>query len=163
MTANIMPPAEARLRSDLSEDQGTSSSARPSCRTSKGAHRRGRQPVEEPGRQKDLYIEVEGAHDNVGGKELNYQLGMERAEAVKKYLYTSTRSAAQDQRVQLRRRQAVAPNNSRDGRAQNRPRRHPSAFVIRRFPRFVVPNEPRSALAKASQFTDAFATSFPFP
>src|SRR5215470_198097 len=37
---------------------------------------------------KDIYIEVEGHTDNVGGKELNYELGMKRAEAVKQYLYT---------------------------------------------------------------------------
>jgi outer membrane protein OmpA-like peptidoglycan-associated protein len=33
------------------------------------------------------YIEIEGHTDNVGNKEINYKLGMERAENIKRYLY----------------------------------------------------------------------------
>jgi peptidoglycan-associated lipoprotein len=70
---------------------------------------------------KDIYIEIEGHTDNVGAKEHNYQLGLQRAEAVKSYLYTqhqiplhkiSVFSYGEDK--------PVAPNNSKDGRAQNR-------------------------------------------
>src|SRR3954471_2808855 len=33
------------------------------------------------------YIEIEGHTDNVGAKDTNYKIGLERAEAVKRYLY----------------------------------------------------------------------------
>src|SRR5215216_4097654 len=36
---------------------------------------------------KGIYIEIEGHTDNVGNPEYNEKLGMERAEAVKRYLY----------------------------------------------------------------------------
>jgi peptidoglycan-associated lipoprotein len=70
---------------------------------------------------KDLYIEVEGHTDNVGSKELNYQLGMERAEAVKKYLYTQHQIPLHKINViSYGEEKPVAPNNTKDGRAQNR-------------------------------------------
>jgi len=67
------------------------------------------------------YIEVEGYTDNVGSKEFNHRLGMERAEAVKRYLY-------QEHQIPLHRINVisygsdnpVAPNKTRDGRAKNR-------------------------------------------
>ena len=70
---------------------------------------------------KGAYIEIEGHTDNVGGKELNQRIGMERAEAVKRYIYEkyqvplfkiSTYSYGEDK--------PIAPNNNRDGRAKNR-------------------------------------------
>jgi outer membrane protein OmpA-like peptidoglycan-associated protein len=70
---------------------------------------------------KDLYIEVEGHTDNVGGKELNYELGMERAEAVKKYLYAQHQIPLHKINViSYGEDKPVAPNNTRDGRAMNR-------------------------------------------
>jgi outer membrane protein OmpA-like peptidoglycan-associated protein len=70
---------------------------------------------------KDLYIEVEGHTDNVGGKELNYQLGMERAESVKKYLYAQHQIPLHKINViSYGEDKPVAPNNTRMGRAQNR-------------------------------------------
>jgi len=70
---------------------------------------------------KDLYIEVEGHTDNVGGKEMNYQLGMERAEAVKKYLYSQHQIPLHKINVfSYGEEKPVAPNNTRDGRAMNR-------------------------------------------
>ena len=70
---------------------------------------------------KDLYIEVEGHTDNVGGKELNYQLGMERAEAVKKYLYAQHQIPLHKINViSYGEEKPVAPNNTKDGRAMNR-------------------------------------------
>jgi peptidoglycan-associated lipoprotein len=70
---------------------------------------------------KDLYIEVEGHTDNVGGKELNYQLGMERAEAVKKYLYAQHQIPLHKINViSYGEEKPVAPNKTKEGRAQNR-------------------------------------------
>ncbi|HEY3160547.1 MAG TPA: OmpA family protein [Vicinamibacterales bacterium] len=70
---------------------------------------------------KDIYIEVEGHTDNVGGKELNYQLGMERAESVKRYLYAQHQIPLHKINViSYGEEKPVAPNNTKDGRAMNR-------------------------------------------
>ena len=70
---------------------------------------------------KDLYIEVEGHTDNVGGKELNYQLGLERAESVKRYLYAQHQIPLHKINViSYGEEKPVAPNNTKDGRAMNR-------------------------------------------
>jgi outer membrane protein OmpA-like peptidoglycan-associated protein len=70
---------------------------------------------------KDLYIEVEGHTDNVGSKELNYNLGLERAEAVKKYLYAQHQIPLHKINViSYGEDKPVAPNKTRAGRAQNR-------------------------------------------
>jgi len=69
----------------------------------------------------NIFIEIEGHTDNVGSKALNERLGTERAEVVKRYLYEQHQvplhkinviSYAEDK--------PVAPNNTREGRAQNR-------------------------------------------
>ena len=70
---------------------------------------------------KGVFIEIEGHTDNVGGKELNENLGLARAEAVKRYFY-------QQHQVPLHKinvfsygeDKPVAPNTTRAGRAQNR-------------------------------------------
>ena len=67
------------------------------------------------------YIEIEGHTDNTGSKDLNYRLGLERAENVKRYLY-------ENHQVPLHRinvisygeEKPIAPNKTRAGRAQNR-------------------------------------------
>jgi peptidoglycan-associated lipoprotein len=70
---------------------------------------------------KDIYIEIEGHTDNVGSKELNYELGMERADAVKRYLYAQHQIPLHKINViSYGEEKPVAPNNTRDGRAQNR-------------------------------------------
>jgi peptidoglycan-associated lipoprotein len=70
---------------------------------------------------KDVYIEVEGHTDNVGGKDMNYQLGLERAEAVKKYLYSQHQIPLHKINViSYGEEKPVSPNNTKDGRAQNR-------------------------------------------
>jgi peptidoglycan-associated lipoprotein len=70
---------------------------------------------------KDVYIEVEGHTDNVGGKEMNYQLGLERAEAVKRYLYAQHQIPLHKINViSYGEEKPVSPNNTKDGRAQNR-------------------------------------------
>ena len=70
---------------------------------------------------KDIYIEIEGHTDNVGGKETNYDIGMKRAEAVKEYLYTQHQIPLHKINViSYGEDKPVAPNNTRQGRAQNR-------------------------------------------
>lgn len=67
------------------------------------------------------YLEIEGHTDSTGPADLNYRLGLERAENVKRYLY-------EEHQVPLHRisvisygeDKPIAPNNTRDGRAQNR-------------------------------------------
>ena len=70
---------------------------------------------------KGAYIEIEGHTDSAGTPDTNYKLGMERAENVKRYLY-------EQHQVPLHRinvisygeDKPIAPNKTRDGRAQNR-------------------------------------------
>jgi outer membrane protein OmpA-like peptidoglycan-associated protein len=70
---------------------------------------------------KGAYIEIEGHTDSAGTPQGNYQLGLERAENVKRYLY-------EQHQVPLHRinvisygeDKPIAPNKTRDGRAQNR-------------------------------------------
>jgi peptidoglycan-associated lipoprotein len=70
---------------------------------------------------KDIYIEIEGHTDNVGGKETNYDIGMKRAEAVKEYLYMQHQIPLHKINViSYGEDKPVAPNNTRAGRAMNR-------------------------------------------
>ena len=70
---------------------------------------------------KGAYIEIEGHTDSSGSPDVNYRLGLERAENVKRYLY-------EQHQVPLHRinvisygeDKPIAPNKTRDGRAQNR-------------------------------------------
>ena len=70
---------------------------------------------------KGAYFEIEGHTDNVGGKEINERIGMDRGEAVKRYLY-------EQHKIPLHRINVisygegapVAPNTTSEGRAQNR-------------------------------------------
>ena len=70
----------------LSEVAATSSSARRRCRTkrSRSSTRWSQQLKPDP---KDVYIEIEGHTDNVGPKATNDKIGLDRAEAVQRYLY----------------------------------------------------------------------------
>ena len=67
------------------------------------------------------YIEVEGYTDNRGSKTFNQQLGLERAEAVKRYLYEQHQIPLHKMNViSYGSEKPVAPNKTKDGRAQNR-------------------------------------------
>lgn len=67
------------------------------------------------------YFEIEGHTDNVGGPEINRRIGMQRAEAVKQYLY-------EQHKIPLHRMNVISygeekpavENNNSKGRAQNR-------------------------------------------
>ena len=66
------------------------------------------------------YIEVEGHTDNVGPKDVNYKLGLERAENVKRYLYEHHQVPLHKINViSYGEDKPVAPNKTKDGRAQN--------------------------------------------
>ena len=70
---------------------------------------------------KGIFIEIEGHTDNVGGNDINERIGMERAEAVKRYLYEQHQVPLHKINViSYGEEKPVAPNNTRDGRAQNR-------------------------------------------
>jgi outer membrane protein OmpA-like peptidoglycan-associated protein len=70
---------------------------------------------------KGAYFEIEGHTDNVGDKALNEKLGLERAEAVKRYLYEQHQIPLHKMNViSYGEDKPAVPNNSRDNRAQNR-------------------------------------------
>jgi outer membrane protein OmpA-like peptidoglycan-associated protein len=70
---------------------------------------------------KGAYFEIEGHTDNVGPKEVNERIGLERAEAVKRYLYEHHQIPLHKMNViSYGEQKPVAPNNTRDGRAKNR-------------------------------------------
>lgn len=67
------------------------------------------------------YIEIEGHTDATGTTEINDRLGLARAENVKRYLYETYQIPLHKINViSYGESKPVAPNNTRDGRAQNR-------------------------------------------
>jgi outer membrane protein OmpA-like peptidoglycan-associated protein len=67
------------------------------------------------------YIEIEGHTDNVGAKDINYRIGLERAEAVRRYLYEHDQVPLHKMNViSYGEDKPVAPNKTKSGRAQNR-------------------------------------------
>jgi peptidoglycan-associated lipoprotein len=68
-----------------------------------------------------VWIEIEGHTDNVGDAKYNEVLGMNRAEAVKRYLYEQHQVPLHKMNViSYGEGKPVSPNRTRDGRAQNR-------------------------------------------
>ncbi|HYU79463.1 MAG TPA: OmpA family protein [Vicinamibacterales bacterium] len=68
-----------------------------------------------------IWVEIEGHTDNVGDKKFNEQLGLNRAEAVKRYLYEKHQIPLHKMNViSYGEEKPVAPNRTRAGRAQNR-------------------------------------------
>jgi len=67
------------------------------------------------------YIEIEGHTDNAGPAATNYRLGLERAEAVKRYLYDQHQVPLHKINViSYGEEKPIAPNKTKAGRAQNR-------------------------------------------
>lgn len=67
------------------------------------------------------FIEIEGHTDSSGPTDLNKRLGLERAENVKRYLYEQHQVPLHKINViSYGEDKPIAPNNTRDGRAQNR-------------------------------------------
>ena len=70
---------------------------------------------------KNIFLEIEGHTDNVGGKAVNERVGLERAEAVKRYLYDQYQIPLHKMNViSYGADKPVAPNKTKAGRAQNR-------------------------------------------
>jgi len=70
---------------------------------------------------KGAYFEIEGHTDSIGTKELNEKLGLERAEAVKRYLYEQHQIPLHKMNViSYGMDKPIAPNKTKAGRAQNR-------------------------------------------
>jgi outer membrane protein OmpA-like peptidoglycan-associated protein len=70
---------------------------------------------------KNIYLEIEGHTDNVGTPKTNEQIGLARAEAVKKYLYDQYQIPLHKMNViSYGEDKPVAPNKTKAGRAQNR-------------------------------------------
>jgi len=70
---------------------------------------------------KNIFLEIEGHTDNVGEPKTNEQIGLARAEAVKKYLYDQYQIPLHKMNViSYGEEKPVAPNKTRAGRAQNR-------------------------------------------
>ncbi len=71
--------------------------------------------------KKNVWVEIEGHTDSTGDKKMNEMLGLQRAEAVKRYLYETHQIPLHKINViSYGEEKPVAPNNTRDGRAQNR-------------------------------------------
>jgi outer membrane protein OmpA-like peptidoglycan-associated protein len=70
---------------------------------------------------KNIWIEIEGHTDNVGPKAVNEKVGLERAEAVERYLYEQYQIPLHKMNViSYGAEKPVAPNKTKAGRAQNR-------------------------------------------
>ena len=70
---------------------------------------------------KNIYLEIEGHTDNVGAARTNEQIGLARAEAVKKYLYDQYQIPLHKMNViSFGEEKPIAPNKTKDGRSQNR-------------------------------------------
>jgi len=67
------------------------------------------------------YIEIEGHTDNVGAPLTNRKIGMDRAEAVKRYLYENQNIPLHKMNViSFGEEKPIAPNKTKAGRSQNR-------------------------------------------
>jgi outer membrane protein OmpA-like peptidoglycan-associated protein len=69
---------------------------------------------------KNVYIEIQGHTDNVGGELYNEKLGKQRAEVVEEYLAKQGIPLFRMETISYGESEPVADNKTRDGRAQNR-------------------------------------------
>lgn len=69
---------------------------------------------------KNVYVEVQGHTDSTGPKQHNYELGEERAEAVRRYLNERGVALNRIGTISYGPDQPVAENRNREGRQQNR-------------------------------------------
>jgi outer membrane protein OmpA-like peptidoglycan-associated protein len=70
---------------------------------------------------KNIFLEIEGHTDNVGDKVTNERIGLQRADAVKRYLYEQYQIPLHKMNViSYGEEKPIAPNKTKAGRAQNR-------------------------------------------
>jgi len=72
------------------------------------------------GDNKNVYVEIQGHTDNIGGEEYNYQLGEKRAEAVRRYLSLKGVPLHRMSVISYGEMEPVADNKTREGRSGNR-------------------------------------------
>lgn len=72
------------------------------------------------GENKNVYLEIQGHTDSSGGPELNYKLGEDRAEAVRRFLSKQGIALNRMSTISYGEEDPVSKNTSRKGRAQNR-------------------------------------------
>ena len=72
------------------------------------------------GENKNVYLEIQGYTDSTGTPEHNDQLGEQRAEAVRRFLNRQGVALNRMATISYGETKPVAPNNTREGRAQNR-------------------------------------------
>jgi outer membrane protein OmpA-like peptidoglycan-associated protein len=68
----------------------------------------------------NVYVEIQGHTDSTGPKSFNYQLGQERAEAVRLFLNKQGIALNRISTISYGPDSPAQPNNTRDGRAANR-------------------------------------------
>jgi len=69
---------------------------------------------------KNVYLEIQGHTDSTGSPDYNEKLGEERAEAARLFLNKQGVALNRIATISYGQDAPVAPNNTRDGRAQNR-------------------------------------------
>lgn len=69
---------------------------------------------------RNVYLEIQGHTDSTGPAELNQRLGEQRAEAVRRFLSREGVALNRMATISYGAEAPVAPNNTREGRAQNR-------------------------------------------
>jgi len=69
---------------------------------------------------RNVYLEIQGYTDSTGTPDYNDKLGEARAEAVRKYLSQQGVALNRMATISYGQEQPVAPNETREGRAQNR-------------------------------------------
>jgi peptidoglycan-associated lipoprotein len=69
---------------------------------------------------KNVYLEIQGYTDSTGGPDWNMRLGNDRAEAVRRFLSKQGVALNRMSTISYGQDDPVAPNSTREGRAQNR-------------------------------------------
>jgi peptidoglycan-associated lipoprotein len=72
------------------------------------------------GENQNVYVEIQGHTDATGTDDFNLHLGEERAEAVRRYMNDQGVPLNRMATISYGRDKPIAPNTTRDGRAQNR-------------------------------------------
>ncbi len=69
---------------------------------------------------KNVYVEIQGHTDSTGSPEINYRLGLDRAEAVRRYLNQQGVALNRMSTISYGADAPVQPNDTREGRTANR-------------------------------------------